>query len=390
MDYTRAPLLFKVRKAARYVQLYGVSRTLMKVKAQYHMNREFAVMPVANTTPLPASRLGVGLIGCGNFAYSTVAYYLRREIGNVIVGCMDTQPMRAASLCRDFRGRYYTADAQRIIDDKNIGIVYIASNHASHAEYAIAALGAGKAVHIEKPHVVSMDQLRRLCAAVRDAHKPVGLGFNRPTSRLGKLVSAALAAERQPMVMNWFVAGHELPADHWYFREEEGGRVLGNLCHWTDFMLRMVPRERRYPIRIVPARSKQSDCNIGVSFVFGDGSVGVITFSAAGHTFEGVRERFSAHCGNVICHLDDFQHGTIENVSRRKMIRGRVRDHGHREAIIGSYLSASDSSAAAPPDVNYIWETGELFVRTKQALEEDRAIEVGTFSNDLLSARAPV
>lgn len=363
---------------------------MMKVKAQYHMNREFAVMPVANTTPLPASRLGVGLIGCGNFAYSTVAYYLRREIGNVIVGCMDTQPMRAASLCRDFRGRYYTADAQRIIDDKNIGIVYIASNHASHAEYAIAALGAGKAVHIEKPHVVSMDQLRRLCAAVRDAHKPVGLGFNRPTSRLGKLVSAALAAERQPMVMNWFVAGHELPADHWYFREEEGGRVLGNLCHWTDFMLRMVPRERRYPIRIVPARSKQSDCNIGVSFVFGDGSVGVITFSAAGHTFEGVRERFSAHCGNVICHLDDFQHGTIENVSRRKMIRGRVRDHGHREAIIGSYLSASDSSAAAPPDVNYIWETGELFVRTKQALEEDRAIEVGTFSNDLLSARAPV
>ncbi len=390
MDYTRAPLLFKVRKAARYVHLYGVSRTMMKVKAQYHMNREFAVMPTASTKPLPASRLGVGLMGCGNFAYSNIAYYLRREIGDVIVGCMDTHPMRAASLCKDFTGRYYTTDAQRIIDDRDIGIVYIASNHASHAEYAIAALGAGKSVHVEKPHVVNMDQLRRLCVAVRDSRRPVGLGFNRPNSKLGKLVSAALTAERQPMVMNWFVAGHELPADHWYFREEEGGRVLGNLCHWTDFLLRLVPKERRYPIRIVPARSGQSDCNIGVNFVFGDGSVGVITFSAMGHTFEGVRERFSAHCGNVICHLDDFQYGTIENVSRRRTIRGRVRDHGHREAIIGSYSAASDSSAGAPPDVSYIWETGELFVRTKQALEEDRVVEVGGFSNDLLSAHTPV
>ncbi|MGE0436539.1 MAG: Gfo/Idh/MocA family protein [Steroidobacteraceae bacterium] len=360
----------------------------MKVRAQYHMNREFTSMPAVDERPLQASRLGVGLIGCGNFAYSTIAYYLRREIGDVIVGCMDTHSMRAASLCRDFRGRYYTTDAQRVIYDKSIGIVYIASNHASHAEYAIAALGAGKAVHIEKPHVVSMDQLRRLCVAVRDTGRPVGLGFNRPNSKLGRLVTAALVAERQPMVMNWFVAGHELPSDHWYFKEEEGGRVLGNLCHWTDFILRMVPRERRYPIRIVPARSSQSDCNIGVSFVFADGSVGVITFSAMGHTFEGVRERFSAHCGNVICHLDDFQHCTIENVSRRNTVRGRLRDHGHREAIIGSYSSASGSGADAPPDVSYIWETGELFVRTKQALEENREIEVGAFSNDLLSARA--
>ncbi len=47
-------------------------------------------------------------------------------------------------------------------------MIYIASNHASHAEYAIQALNTGKNVHIEKPHVVTEDQLERLCLAMSE------------------------------------------------------------------------------------------------------------------------------------------------------------------------------------------------------------------------------
>ena len=44
-----------------------------------------------------------------------------------------------------------------------------------------------------------------------------------------------------------------------------------------------------------------------MSYVFGDGTIGVITFSAKGHTFEGVKERFSAHRGNTLLVLEDFK-----------------------------------------------------------------------------------
>ena len=42
----------------------------------------------------------------------------------------------------------------------------------------------------------------------------------------------------------------------------EGGRVLGNLCHWTDFVLRLVPTDT-YPIRITPTAAR--DGRIGIA-----------------------------------------------------------------------------------------------------------------------------
>ena len=31
------------------------------------------------------------------------------------------------------------------------------------------------------------------------------------------------------MMISWFIAGHNIDSDHWYFNPKEGGRVLGNL-----------------------------------------------------------------------------------------------------------------------------------------------------------------
>ncbi len=384
MDYTSKPLIFKLRKAARYLLLYGVSRTLIKVKAQYHMKRTFDPFPQAKPKVRRPKSVGVGIIGCGNFAYSNIAYYLSRTVGSAIVGCMDIDVHRAASLCLDYGASYYTTDAERILADPEISLIYVASNHASHAEYAIAALRAGKAVHIEKPHVVNLDQLRRLCIAIQQSNRPVRLGFNRPDSRFGRILAKELAKEDSPKVMNWFIAGHELPADHWYFSEAEGGRVLGNLCHWTDYLLRMVPPENRYPIRIIPTRSAQSDCNIAVTYVFGDGSIGAITFSAMGHTFEGVRERLSVHCGDLLAHMDDFQVCTIERIEEKRHFRNLHRDHGHGASILGSYRAAAGEGVDQGAELAYVWETGELFIRTKEALEADAEVTVTAFDLDKL------
>lgn len=367
IDYVKSPLAFKLRKVARYVQLYGLSRTWWKVKGQYHMRRSFETLPV----PRERNPKGhVGIIGCGNFGYATIAYYLRRNYGRVLRGCMDRNIGRAASLFQDFGLDYYTDDASRIIDDDRIDLVYIASNHASHAEYAIQALEKGKSVHIEKPHVVRFDQLERLCAAMETSTGSVGLGFNRPESRIGRLMRAALASQEGPTILNWFIAGHQIDDDHWYFAKEEGGRVLGNLCHWTDLIYQCIPPEGRYPILITPTRTLKSDSDIAVTYTFGDGSVAALTFSAKGHTFEGVRERFAAHRGDVLVFMDDFQSLVIETVEEKKDLSGRRRDQGHESAILYSY----DASRTGPGDtlrhpVSYIWESGELFLRTKEALD---------------------
>jgi predicted dehydrogenase len=343
------------------------------------MKKHYSQLPTLDN---PAKTGGhVGLIGCGNFAFSTIAYYLNKNYGHVVRAAMDTDIHKAASLFDEYALRYYTDHSEKIITDPEIDLIYIASNHATHPEYAIQVLSAGKHVHIEKPHVVSQNQLLRLAQAMNASQcKVVGLGFNRPYSRIGKTIKSYLDSQTGPSMLNWFVVGHELPTDHWYLKPEEGGRVLGNLCHWTDFIYQMVAPENRYPITIKPTRWGKSDCDIVVTFIFGDGTIAAITFcDAKGHMFEGVRERFAAHRGNVLISMDDFQSLTVEVVDRKHKISQWTRDHGHEQAIKQSYENARSPQPDQGCSVHYVWETGELFLMTKEALETNKTVVVHPF-----------
>jgi predicted dehydrogenase len=378
MNYFQQPLAFKLRKVWRYVRLYGPSRTYVKVRGQLHMSRSPNVLHAVGA---PTPQQSVGIIGCGNYAFSNIAYYLTRTCGNVIGGCMDIDRSRAASLSRYYRVPLYTDSAEELLDNPLIRLVYIASNHGSHAEYAIAALRRGKDVYIEKPHVVSADQLERLVAAIAETAGKVFLGFNRPGSRFGMLIRSHLENESGPAIYNWFVAGHDIPPDHWYFKPEEGGRVLGNLCHWTDFILRLMPPDGCYPIRISPTPAENSDSDIVVTFTFADGTIAIITFSAKGHAFEGVRERFNAHKGNCLVSMDDFRQLTIDIGHQKERYFNWYRDHGHARNILSAFKSVRN---ALPYDraaeISYVWNTGWLFLKTKEALESRREILVDSFS----------
>ncbi len=374
MDYTNQTLFFKLKKAARYIHMYGLKRTIIKIEGQYHMKKAYKELPENDFNREHDGT--IGLMGCGNYAFSNIAYYLKKNYGYVLRGVMDIDIQRAASLCSKYKAAWYTDNPEKIIEDKNIDTVYIASNHATHAEYAILALEAGKNVHIEKPHVVNLDQLTRLIEAAKTSKgKILSIGYNRPWSDLGNTINTYLSNETGASMLNWFVAGHELDPDHWYFKDEEGGRVLGNLCHWTDFTFNMISKESRYPITIIPARSEKSDCDIAVSYIFGDGSIAVITFSAKGHTFEGVREKFSAHRGNLLVSMDDFEKLVIEVVDKKTTIKKRLRDHGHERSICSSYEKAKNT-ADKGQELNYVYQSAELFLSTRQALEENRIIKI--------------
>lgn len=374
MDYTTQSLTFRVKKLLRYFRLYGLRRTLMKVKGQYHKKKHYELLPAQLDTPEVGGH--VGLIGCGNFQFSNIAYYLNKTYGRVIRGAMDIDTNRAASLYEEYGLRYYTSDAERVVADPLIDLIYIASNHASHAEYAIDALEAGKDVHIEKPHCVTERQLRRLIKAMSESDgRVLSVGYNRPMSRIGKMIKHYLGTQTGAAMLNWFVAGHELDPDHWYFQEAEGGRVLGNLCHWTDFSYNMIDEHGRYPLRIIPTCTDKSDCDIAVTYAFGDGSIAAITFSAKGHTFEGVREKFSAHRGNVLISMDDFKTLVIEVEDKKIKAKQLFRDHGHERSICSSYNLAKDSEYLGL-SLEYVWESAQLFLATRASLECNQTIVI--------------
>ena len=99
------------------------------------MKKKYEALPQQAVPPKTGGH--VGLIGCGNFAFTTIAYYLCKNYGRIIRAGMDIDIQRAASLLEAYALRYYTDDTEKIWADPDIDLIYIASNHASHAEYAI-------------------------------------------------------------------------------------------------------------------------------------------------------------------------------------------------------------------------------------------------------------
>lgn len=379
-DYTQAAFSFKIQKIVRYISLYGWSKTLAKVKGQYHTKAtaDFDVprwMNPACKDPEAASRV-VALIGCGNFAFSNIAYYLAKRDSRFLRATYDNSRSRALSLCKSFGGSYATAELTDILHDPMVKIVFIASNHASHAEYAVACIRAGKNVHIEKPHVVSDEQLDELLTAMGQyPQTKVFLGFNRPRSLLFRELQDTLARESGPLMINWFIAGHEIADDHWYFDQKEGGRVLGNLWHWTDLTLHLVTLKKAFPCMIIPATPADSKSDFMVSVNFADQSCASITFSAKGHTFEGVREVLNLQKGDIIANLTDFQMLTIDVVEKKRKVRLRHRDHGH-EANIHHSLAGAITNDLPGESRMYVAATAKFALAIRQAIESGDKVVV--------------
>lgn len=387
MDYIKSDLKFKILKTLRYMRLYGLSRTLIKIFGQFHMrSKDEEIQGTVWINEKSVSHKGthkkIALVGCGNFSFANLAFYLKKKDSNFLLATYDVNMGRAVSLGRKYNGKYAYRNFKDITDNDDIKLVFIASNHASHAPYAVECIKAGKDVHIEKPTVVSYEQLESLTNAAKENPRiKIYQGYNRPKSKLYGQLSQYLAIETGPLMINWFIAGHEIADDHWYFNEEEGGRILGNLCHWSDLTLELVGCENAFPCIIKNSAPQNSKSDFVISIEFNDKSCAAITFSAKGHTFEGVREILNIHKGNLLGIIRDFHSLELDIIERKVKRKLMFRDHGHQNNVNYTYNgSMFDDNQGVT--LQSLVATSLLALKIKESV--DKGIEVTLTQEEVL------
>ena len=140
MDYFKAPLIFKIKKVARYIRIFGFTRTYIKVLGQKHMRSEESFDGDTWINHKGKNTGDVAIVGCGNFGFSTIGYYLTKSTSAQIKYALDIDKSRARSLATKYRAYYATVDFESILADEEVRMIYISSNHHSHALYAIKAI----------------------------------------------------------------------------------------------------------------------------------------------------------------------------------------------------------------------------------------------------------
>lgn len=318
------------RKLWRFARLFGARRAY--IKALGRLGWALPAMPLVRNRARD-----VILAGCGQFGFATISFFLADQLGNRFAACYDPDRRHAARTQRAYRYAVIADSFEDLLQYGGGRYLYVASNHASHADYAIAGLRAGKCVYVEKPIAVDLDQLARLRREALDHPDRLYCGYNRPFSRAVELLRAELPQGDGPMTLSCFVAAQVIPEDHWYRDPREGTRVCGNLSHWLDLAVHLISMRGLpdvWEIQIAYSDPEVRDDDLSVSLCSELGDLVTLTMTARAEPFEGINESISLQHGELMAKIDDFRRMTLWQGKRRRTWRFRPKDVGHRRAIL--------------------------------------------------------
>jgi predicted dehydrogenase len=143
---------------------------------------------------------------------------------------------------------------------------------------------------------------------------------------------AFLKQAQEPLALHYRVNAGSVARDHWVNDPEQGGgRILGEVCHFVDFLTFLagaLPVEVQ--ARSVTSLESCSDDNVIVSLRFANGSQGTISYLAGGDRAYS-KERVEVFGGGTVAVLEDFRRLELVHRGRKQTFRSRFRqDKGHR------------------------------------------------------------
>lgn len=124
-------------------------------------------------------KLKYALIGCGGCGVGKhLASYALYPQDVELYGVYDFDPAKAKAAATAYAVPHIFASYEALLADPQIDLVSVVTPNALHAPVCIAALQAGKHVHIEKPIAMNADEARAIVAAKDDAGKLVMVALN--------------------------------------------------------------------------------------------------------------------------------------------------------------------------------------------------------------------
>lgn len=319
-----------------------------------------------------AGQVPYALVGAGAFGTSMLVPQMqkRREVF-FLRAIVSRTTVQASNFARANQVEVLATDIDAVLRDPGIALAVIATRHNRHAEQVTAALASGKHVFVEKPLAITWQELDGVIAAWRALPEPrlLMVGFNRRFSPAIEALAAALPAGRGPLVMQYRVNGGYIPPDHWIQTVEGGGRNIGEACHMYD-TLRFLAGA---PIRSIAATSidpgtrplMRTD-NFVATLGYADGSVGTLTYTAAGPKTGLGKERLEVFCDGDAYVLDDYLRLTRASDSR-VLWEAATPEKGHEREM--SRLADALRDGGAPPiPVDELFETTAVALHIEDLL----------------------
>ena len=327
--------------------------------------------------------LGLGVLGAGAFAQNTLLPALKEIDGASFVGVCNATGPRSWSATEAFGFSYCANSDDELLRDPKINAVLIATRHHLHASQTLAALAAQKTVFCEKPLCLTESELASIVRAISQgrngsANAPLLMvGFNRRFAPMAVELKKFLAQVHEPLSMHYRVNAGFIPGDHWVNDPDQGGgRILGEVCHFVDFLCFLADAP---PVEVrsesIGNPGHYSGDNIVGTLKFANGTVGTITYMANGDK-SASKERLEVFGGSSVAILEDFRRLELVRNGQKKISRARWKqDKGHKSEM-RAFAEAVQGKILPPIAFEQIVGSTLATLRLQNACQTGQSLEV--------------
>ncbi len=332
-----------------------------------------ARVELAAPRPAPGG-VRLGLIGAGQFAKGILIPQFRKQAGVTVQAVCTGSGLTSRHAAERYGAAFCTSDAAEVLKDPNVDAVVIATRHDQHAPLTRAALASGKAVFVEKPLALTETDL----AALVEVAGPVPrlmVGYNRRFSPLAVAMRDFLAG-RGPLAVLYRVNAGRVPADSWVLDPVEGGgRLIGEVCHFVDFVCALTgalpERVHAEEVRSAAATPGDRDALV-LTLRMTDGSLATIQYVSNGDTSVS-KEYVEAAAGGRTAILDNFRSLTTHagNARSRKRLLNQAKGHAEEAA---AFVRAVREGGPMPIDFATLVAVTRATFAAHQSLERGTAV----------------
>jgi len=367
-------------------------------KADEELRERTVVLATPHPRPIPRGERGeppaIGFVGSGNYA-TAVLIPAFKAAGARLRSVASSAGVSGVHAGKKFGFDETTTDTARLFGDDGIDALVVTTRHDSHARFVLQALEAGKAVFVEKPLCLTLDELDAIEKAYVDALTPalsqgergegsrpslgergdsrrpfkeesggdggpmVMVGFNRRFAPQVQKIKALLAGVSGPKSFVMTVNAGAIPLDHWTQDPEiGGGRIIGEACHFIDLLRFLAASPIVSHSRLV-MDSPGAD-TVTLQLGFADGSIGTVHYFANG-TKAFPKERLEVFAGGKVLQLDNFRKLTGFGWPGFKRMNLWRQDKGQK-ACAAAFVESLQSGGPAPIGFDEILEVSRVSI----------------------------
>ncbi|MCD4679411.1 MAG: bi-domain-containing oxidoreductase [Bacteroidales bacterium] len=260
-----------------------------------------------NKKTINKKQITVGLIGAGNFSKNTLLPTMKDTGLYYFKALATTGGIGAAQAKHVFPFDYVSNDYIKLLNDDEIDLIVISTQHNSHVKFIIEALEAGKHVYCEKPLCLTIDELDRIEATYSASRGELFCGMNRRHAPLIQQIKKNLSTDKIPAVYDYIANAGFIPEDHWTQDEKaSGGRIIGEACHFVD-VIQYLDGSDLLSLQVTFAQNEAypKKDNAIITLRFKSGAIGNIIYTSMGSK-KYPKEQLRVFSNGVVCEMNNY------------------------------------------------------------------------------------